>query len=83
MNLNIGPTLIAVNLWPSSSKSKGEDAALRPAAVVDRAHFVKTARVLEHGEIEVDRLFGVRVEPEKRRNARKVLECTHGNHLAS
>ena len=59
--------LSTVNIWPS------ENAALWPAAVVGSAQLVEAARVIEHGEVKVDSLFGVRVEPEKRRTAGEVI----------
>jgi hypothetical protein len=37
----------------------------------------ETARVFEDGEVKVDGLFGVRIEPEKRRDARIAFENAH------
>jgi hypothetical protein len=42
---------------------------------------VETARVLKNGEVKLDGFFGIRVEPEKRRDAGKVFESTHGIHV--
>jgi hypothetical protein len=52
---------------PIEFEGDGEAAALR--------RVIQTARVFENGEVKVDRLLGVRIEPEKRCDARKFPEA--------
>ena len=59
-------------------KGDSKDFSRLAMAVVRGAQFVQTAGVLKHSAMEIDRLFGVRIEPQKRRDARKVFESTHG-----
>jgi hypothetical protein len=55
-------------------EGNGEDTSIRCPAVVDVAQHVEAARVLKHGKVRIDSLFGVRVKPEKWRNPGKMLE---------
>src|SRR4051794_36401162 len=63
---------------PIELKRDGENAALRPGSVAGVAQLVQPARVLEDGEVEFDCFFSVGVEPQKRCDAGKILECAHG-----
>jgi len=46
-------------------------------AIAVVVHYFETAGVLEYGKIEVDRILSVVIEPENRRNAGKIFDCTH------
>jgi hypothetical protein len=59
-------------------ESDSEDAADGALALIGDAELAEAAGVLEDGEIEVDGLFCVAVEPEEGRNAGKLLENADG-----
>ena len=64
MNLEIGPPLSARKLWPSISKAMVITVALRHWTGVAIVGDGALLAVLEDGEIEVDRLLRVHVEPQ-------------------
>src|ERR1039458_2451619 len=70
-------------LLPIQFERDGEDAALRPRCVAGIAQLAEPARVLEYAQVKINRLFGIRVEPEKRRNAGKVFKSAHKSSLRS
>jgi hypothetical protein len=80
--LKFGAAIERGKFLPVELEGNGQNTASWGLAGIDIAQLVKATRVLEHREVEVDSLFGVGVEPQKRCDARELFQSTHENHLA-